>query len=138
MAVLLNFLRRARTAVVFLLGWILILLGWASVLPRFLLKSWLVLFSLLLTIVLAILLVEILWVSPRDIAYRYVSPADPNHPNACDAQQRNPSILAAYENSEDKVQLAHKGEAGLECMLQYHVVPSLPTPTWYNSDKPIG
>lgn len=117
---------------------LLVLFGWAMGLPRLLLKAWLVLFSLLLTVILVIFLIEVFWVSPRDIAYRYVSPAATSHPNACDWQQNNPSILAAYDNSEDKAQRAGKGEAGLECMLQYHVVPSVPASLWYNSDRPIG
>jgi hypothetical protein len=117
---------------------LLVLLGWAIGLPRLLLKAWLVLFSLLLTIIFVVFLIEVFWVSPRDIAYRYVSPAATNHPNACDWQQNDPSILATYNNSEDKAQRSRKGEAGLECMLQYHVVPALPASVWYNSDRPIG
>src|SRR5258708_6831915 len=118
---------------------LLVAFGWAIGLPRLLLKGWLYLFSLLLTIVLAIFLIEVLWVSPRDVAYRYVSPAAANHPNACDRQQNNPLLLATYKNSENEAQRAlGRDKTGLECMLQYHVVPSEPVSVWYNSDRPIG
>src|ERR1700682_2481802 len=121
-------------------AWIclLVLFGWTIGLPRLLLRISLGLFSLLLTIILAVFLIEVLWVSPRDIAYRYVSPAATNHPNACDWQQNNPSMLATYDHSGDKAQRAGKGQAGLECMLQYHVVPSEPASLWYRSDRPVG
>jgi hypothetical protein len=131
MAILRTLLRKIYYA-------LLILLGWVFALPRLLLKTWLVLFSVLLTVILAVFLIEVLWVSPRDIAYRYVSPASPNHPNACDAQRNDPSILATYANSEDDAQRSRKGEAGLECMLQYHVVPPVPGSIWYNSNQSIG
>ena len=116
----------------------LVLLGWVISLPRLLLKSFLVLISLGLTLVFAIFLIEVLWVSPRDIAYRYVSPDPASPPNACAWQQNHPTALATFANSEDKAQRSGKGQAGLECMLQYHVVPSLPNDTWYKSDRPIG
>jgi hypothetical protein len=131
MAALLAFLRMVRIGLLAVLAWIIGL-------PRLLLKAWLILFSLLLTIAVLVFLVEVLWVSPRNIAYRYVAPDATNHPNACDWQQNNPSILATYRNSEDSAQRAGKGQAGLECMLQYHVVPSEPSSLWYNSDRPIG
>jgi hypothetical protein len=118
---------------------LLVAFGWAIGLPRLLLKGWLYLFSLLLTIILAIFLIEVLWVSPRDVAYRYVSPAAANHPNACDWQQNNPLLLATSNNSEDEAQRAlGRDKTGLECMLQYHVVPSDPESVWYNSDRPVG
>ncbi len=117
---------------------ILFLLGVVIRLPRLLLKSFLVFVSIILTAALAIFLIQALWVSPRDIAYRYVSPDATNPPNACSWQQNNPTTLADFANSEDKAQRAGKGQAGLECMLQYHVVPSLPNDTWYRSDRPIG
>jgi hypothetical protein len=104
-----------------------------------LLKSALFFLSVFLTIALAVILVEIFWVSPRDVAYRYVAPPLTDQPpTLCNTQLNNPTILATYENSEDKIQQAAKGQAGLECMLQYHVVPSQPNSTWYNSDKLIG
>jgi hypothetical protein len=131
MPTLLGFLRKAGR-------YLLVFLGWVIHLPRFLLKYFLKFVAVVLTIILAVILIEILWVSPRNIAYRHVSPFSSNHPNACDAQRKNPTILATYDNSEDKAQLSRKGEAGLECMLQYHVVPSLADSNWYNSDKPIG
>ncbi len=123
------------------LAWVclLVVFGWASGLPRLLLKGWLYLFSLLLTIVLVIFLIEVFWVSPRDVAYRYVSPAAASHPNACDRQQNNPLMLATYDNSEDEAQRKlGRDKTGLECMLQYHVVPSEPGSVWYNSDRPVG
>jgi hypothetical protein len=108
-------------------------------LPRFLLKSSLFLVSVLLTIALAVILVEVFCVSPRNIAYRYVAPTPADQPpTLCNKQWSNPTVLATHENSEDKVQQDTKGKAGLECMLQYHVVPSQPNSVWYNSDKPIG
>jgi len=116
----------------------LVLLGLVMSLPRFLLKSFLVFVSIVLTVAFAIFLVEVLWVSPRDIAYRYVAPGSTNAPNACAWQQNNPTALANFANSENKAQRSGKGQAGLECMLQYHVVPSLPNDTWYKSDRPIG
>jgi pimeloyl-ACP methyl ester carboxylesterase len=118
--------------------YLLVFLIWLIHVPRFLLKSFLVVVAAVLTIILGVALVEMLWVSPRNIAYRYVSPASSKHPNACDAQRTNSTILARFDNSEDKAQLSHKGEAGLECMLQYHAVPTLADPKWYDSDKPIG
>ena len=117
---------------------VLALLRWVIVLPRLLLKFFLILVSIILTVAFAIFLVQVLWISPRDIAYRYVPPGPTNAPNACTWQQNNPTALANFDNSEDKAQLAGKGQAGLECMLQYHVVPSLPNDTWYKSDRPIG
>ena len=117
---------------------VLVLLRLVIGLPRLLLKSFLVFVGIVLTIALAIFLIEALWVSPRDIAYRYVSPDATSPPNACAWQQHNPTALANFANSEDKAQLSGKGQAGLECMLQYHVVPSLPNDTWYRSDRPIG
>src|ERR1700682_5090160 len=89
-------------------AWIclLVLFGWTIGLPRLLLRISLGLFSLLLTIILAVFLIEVLWVSPRDIAYRYVSPAATNHPNACDRQQNNPLLLATYKNIENEAQNA--------------------------------
>ena len=117
---------------------LLVLLGLVMSFPRLLLKSFLVFVSIILTVAFSIFLVEVLWVSPRDIAYRYVSPGSTNAPNACAWQQNNPTALASFANSEDKAQRSGKGQAGLECMLQYHVVPSLPNDTWYKSDRPIG
>jgi hypothetical protein len=118
---------------------LLVAFGWAMGLPRLLLRAWLALFGVLLTIALLVFLIEATWVSPRNIAYRYVSPEETSHPNACDLQQNNPLLLATYKNSEDDAQRAlGRDKTGLECMLQYHVVPSQPTPLWYNSDRPIG
>src|SRR5258708_33599452 len=131
----------ATSLAVLRFAWVCLLVafGWAIGLPRLLLKGWLYLFSLLLTIALAIFLIEVLWVSPRDVASRYVSPAAANHPNACDRQQNNPLALATYNNSEDEAQRAlGRDKTGLECMLQYHVVPSDPGSVWYNSDRPVG
>jgi hypothetical protein len=116
----------------------LVLLGLMMGLPRLLLKSFLVFVSVVLTVAFAIFLVEVLWVSPRDIAYRYVAPGSTNAPNACAWQQNNPTALANFANSENKAQRSGRGQAGLECMLQYHVVPSLPNDIWYKSDRPIG
>jgi hypothetical protein len=67
MKLLLNALRKA---------WLIffVLLGLVMGLPRILLKSFLIFVSIVLTVAFAIFLVEVLWVSPRDIAYRYVSP----------------------------------------------------------------
>src|ERR1700692_3899765 len=132
MAILLAVLRFAGVC-------LLVVFGWTMGLPRLLLKGWLYLFSLLLTIALAIFLIEVFWVSPRDVAYRSVSPAAANHPNACDRQQNNPLLLATYKNSENEAQKAlGRDKTGLECMLQYHVVPSEPASVWYNSDRPVG
>src|SRR5258708_1286323 len=73
-----------------ILGFLLILLRGLGIMPRVLLKFFLVFVSLLLTVVLAIACIEVFWVSPRDIAYRYVAPnaADPS--NACQRQSQKP------------------------------------------------
>jgi hypothetical protein len=119
--------------------YLLVALPWLLALPRFLLKSALFFVSVFLTIALAVVLVEVFWVTPRNVAYRYVAPALADQPaTLCNKQWSDPISLAAHENSEDKVQQDTNGAAGLECMLQYHVVPSEPNSTWYNSDKPIG
>src|SRR5260370_657005 len=74
---------------------LLVAFGWAMGLPRLLLRAWLALFGVLLTIALLVFLIEARWVSPRNIAYRYVSPEETSHPNACDLQQNNPLLLVA-------------------------------------------
>lgn len=107
-------------------------------LPKFLLKFYLVAISITLTLVLAIISVQVFWVSPRDIAYRYVSPAPHDGRNACDMQRDKPEILAQYANSENDAQRETRKQAGLECMLQFHSVPVRATPTWFNSGQPIG
>ena len=117
---------------------LLIPLRWLIGLPRLLLKSFLVFVSIILTLAFAIFLIQVLWISPRDIAYRYVSPDSASPSNACAWQQNSPTVLADFANSEDKAQLSGKGQAGLECMLQYHVVPTRPNEVWYKSDRPIG
>jgi hypothetical protein len=85
-------------------------------------------------IALGVALVETLAISPRDIAYRYASPGS----SACDIQARNPGLLAAFGNSEDKVRAADAKQGGFECMLQYHSVPVTPDQTWPATDKPMG
>jgi hypothetical protein len=120
--------------------YLLIALPWLWVLPRFLLKSALFFVSVFLTVALAVVLVEVLCITPRNIAYRYLAPTVADQPaNSCDKQWSNPRLLATHKNNEAEAQLATKGAAGLECMLQYHEVPPDPnSSTWYNSDKPIG
>jgi hypothetical protein len=117
---------------------LLIVLGAMTRLPRILLKTFLVVISIVLTIVFAVAGVEILWVSPRDIAYRYVSPAPHDRLNACDDQQRQPELLAVHANSEESAERETHKKAGLECMLQFHSVPVQPNQTWYKSDRPMG
>ena len=118
--------------------YLLVALAWLSALPKFLLKLFLGLVSLALVLVLFVLLVEVFWVSPRNLAYRYASFSPQNQSGPCSIQSKNPTALANSGNSEDALQLSAKGQAGLECMLQYHVVPTEPNSIWYKSNKPIG
>lgn len=109
-----------------------------TLLPRFLLKSFFVVISIVLTLAAAVVSVQIFWVSPRDVAYRYVSPAPHDNPNACDNQRGRPQLLAVNANSENSAELKIHKQAGLECMLQFHSVPVEANQTWYNSDRPMG
>ena len=125
----------------FLWQYLLVALTWLLALPRFLLRSLLGFVSLILTVILLVLLVEVFWVSPRNLAYRYASPTLQGQSDPCSVQSKNPTALATFDNSEDALQRSLKGQAGLECMLQFHMVPTLtsqPHATWYNSSQPIG
>ena len=117
---------------------LLIVIGMLARLPRLLLSAFLVVVSIGLTVVFVVAGVEILWVSPRDLAYRYDSPAPHDRANACDDQQRQPELLAVHANSEENAERATHHKSGFECMLQFHSVPVQANQTWYNSDRPMG
>jgi hypothetical protein len=119
----------------FLWQYLLVALTWLLALPRVLLRLLLGFVSLILTVILLVLLVEVFWVSPRNLAYRYASPTLQGQSDPCSVQSKNPTALATFDNSEDALERSLKGQAGLECMLQFHMVPTLtsqPHATWYN------
>jgi hypothetical protein len=113
-------------------------LAWLFILPRSLLKLFMVLISVVLTIALAVILIELFCVSPRNVAYRYAAPTPQDQSGPCAEQSKHPVLLATYDNSEDAADKASKGKTGFECMLQYHVVPTDPSAPWFNSNQPIG
>jgi len=49
---------------------------------------------------------------------------------ACERQARDPALLAAFDNSEDKARAKAGSDPGFECMLQRHAVPVKPASTW--------
>jgi hypothetical protein len=120
----------------FLAG-LLALLVWLWFVPRLLLKVFLGVLSLGLTLVFLVFLVEVFWVSPRNVAYRYVAPLPLDDAGPCGEQLVNPLALANHHNNEEEAHLSKDG-AGLECMLQFHVVPSVASSKWHQTDKPIG
>src|SRR5258707_6910357 len=102
-------------------GWV-----WFAMLflPRILLRSATAILAVIFLIVLAVALIQTLWISPRDVAYRFSTPGVAG--GACERQARDPALLAAFDNSEDKA----GSDPGFECMLQRHAVPVKPASTW--------
>ena len=68
-----------------------------------------------LLIVLAVALIQTVWISPRDVAYRFSTPGVAG--GACERQARDPALLAAFDNSEDKSRAKAGSDPGFECML---------------------
>jgi hypothetical protein len=106
-------------------GWV-----WFAMLflPRILLRSATAILAVIFLIVLAVALIQTLWISPRDVAYRFSTPGVAG--GACERQARDPALLAAFDNSEDKARAKAGSDPGFECMLQRHAVPVKPASTW--------
>jgi hypothetical protein len=97
-------------------------------LPRILLRSAAAILAVIVLVVLAVALIQTLWISPRDVAYRFSTPGVAG--GACERQARDPALLAAFDNSEDKARAKAGSDPGFECMLQRHAVPVKPASTW--------
>jgi hypothetical protein len=102
-------------------------------LPRLLLRIATAGFAALLLFVTAIAAVQMLWVSPRDVAYRFATPGVQG--GACERQARDPGLLAAWANSEDDTRAGLKYDPGLECMLQHHTLPHAADAAWNGGAK---
>jgi hypothetical protein len=89
--------------------------------PRILLGSATAVLGVVFLVALAVALVQTLWISPRDVAYRFAIPGVAR--GACERQARDPALLAAFDNSEDQARSKAKSDPGFECMLQRHAVP---------------
>ncbi len=91
-------------------GWV-----WFAMLflPRILLRSATAILAVIFLIVLAVALIQTLWIPPRDVAYRFSTPGVAG--GACERQARDPALLAAFDNSEDKARAKAGSDPGFEC-----------------------